>query len=109
MQQLTPRELAAILAELQRQVALEQYHEQRNHWAFLAAVITNGLNNLASVLGSVFGGKRRKPKTVEPDDFISKDLKKISQQRRKPKQQPHKWGKHVDDAKAKGLKGPWNI
>jgi len=37
MRQLTPRELAAILNELQRQKAIEQLNEQRNHWAFLAA------------------------------------------------------------------------
>ena len=46
MRQLTPRELAAILNELQRQMAIEQLGEQRNHWAFLAAVITNNISRI---------------------------------------------------------------
>lgn len=108
MRNLTPQELVAILNELQRQVAIEQYNEQRNRWAFLAAVITNGFNVLASVITGVFGGKRRKPKLVEPDDFMGKEAKKMLQQLLGQDEQEQKdWIRHVEDAKAKGLAGPW--
>jgi hypothetical protein len=67
MRQLTPRELAVVLNELQRQVAIEQLNEQRNHWAFLAAVITNGFGAITSMFS------KRKHKDVSPDDFMGKD------------------------------------
>jgi hypothetical protein len=73
MRQLTPRELAAILNELQRQMAIEQLNEQRNHWAFLAAVITNGFGAITSMFS------KRKHKTVSPDDFMGKEAKKMLQ------------------------------
>ena len=98
MRQLTPRELAVVLNELQRQVALEQYNEQRNHWAFLAAVITNGFG----VITSMFS--KRKHKAVSPDDFMGKDAKKAFQQLLGQDKQKD-WSKHIEDAKAKGLKG----
>ena len=108
MRQLTPRELAVVLNELQRQMAIEQLNEQRNHWAFLAAVITNGF----SALSSAFSSKRRKPKTVEPDDFIDKKAKKmfrvlLGQDEVGEKTSQKGWSKHIKDAKAKGLRGPW--
>ena len=101
MRQLTPRELTAILNELQRQMAIEQLNEQRNHWAFLAAVITNGFGAITSMFS------KRKPKTVSPDDFMGKEAKKMLQ-RLLGQDEPDKkdWNKHIKDAKAKGLKGP---
>lgn len=102
MRRLTPRELAAILNELQRQVALEQYNEQRNKWAFLAAVITNGFGAIASMFS------KRKHKAVGPDDFLSKDAKKMLQVllgQDEPKQKD--WSRHIEEARAKGLRGPW--
>jgi len=107
MQGLRPSELAAILLELQRQVALEQYNEQRNHWAFLAAVITNGFSRIAGMFS------KRKPKMVTPDDFIGKEAKKMLQQllvqnKPEPGARQKDWGRHVEDAKAKGLSGPWD-
>jgi len=69
-----PQELVAILNELQRQVALEQYTDQRNKWAFLAAVITNGFGVIAGMFS------KRKHKAVSPDDFMGKEAKKMLQQ-----------------------------
>jgi hypothetical protein len=109
MRQLTPRELAVILNELQRQTLIEEYNEQRNRWNFLAAVMMNGF----SALATVFGGKRRRPKLVGPDDFIDKKAKELFQQllgQDEPgqKQNQETWSKHIKDARAKGLRGPWN-
>jgi len=98
MRQLTPRELAVVLNELQRQVALEQYNEQRNKWAFLAAVITNGFGAITSMFS------KRKHKAVSPDDFMGKEAKKAFQQLLGQDKQKD-WSKHIEDAKAKGLKG----
>ena len=100
MRQLTVRELSLILDELQRQVALEQYNEQRNRWAFLAAVITNGFGAIAGMFS------KKKHKGVSPEDFMSKDAKKAFQQLLGQEQMEQKdWSKHIEDAKAKGLKG----
>lgn len=107
MRQLRPSELTAILNELHRQVAIEQYNEQRNHWAFLAAVITNGFNVLASVISGAFGGKRRKPKLAEPDDFIGKEAKKMLQRLLGQEPEQKDWSRYVEEAKTKGLAGPW--
>ena len=108
MRQLTPRELAAILNELQRQTLIEEYNEQRNRWNFLAAVMMNGF----SALATVFGGKRRRPKLVGPDDFIDKKAKKmfrelLGQDEAGEKTSQKGWSKHIKDARAKGLRGPW--
>jgi len=108
MRQLRPSELAGILFELERQVTLEQLNEQRNRWNFLASVIVNGVSILTSAIAGAVG-KRRKPKLVEPDDFMSKDAKKLFG-RLLDQEAPAKkrtWDKHVEDAKAKGLAGPW--
>ena len=112
MRALRPSELTAILPELQRQVALEQLNDQRGHWAFLAAVITNGFGAVVSAI-SGFGKRRYKHKAVEPDDFIDKKAKKMLQrllgQGPGPGPEPERkdWDKHIEDAKAKGLVGPW--
>jgi hypothetical protein len=102
MRRLTPRELAVIITELQHQVVIEKYNEQKNHWAFLAAVMTN---NFGRIIGMF---SKRRQKAVGPDDFMSKDAKKILQRLLKqdePKQAD--WNRHVEEAKAKGLAGPW--
>jgi hypothetical protein len=106
MRQLTPRELAVVLNELQRQVALEQYNDQYSHWAFLAAVITNGFGAIAGMFS------KRRPKTFSPDDFMGKEAKKmlqrlLEQDRPEPELEQKNWGRHIEDAKAKGLVGPW--
>ena len=99
MRQLTPRELAAILNELQRQMAIEQLNEQHNRWAFLAAVITNGFSRIAGMFS------KRKPKMVSPDDFMGKDAKKMLQRLLGQEPEQKDWSRHIEDAKAKGLKG----
>lgn len=102
MRQLHPSELKAILNELQRQKLLDEYTEQRNRWAFLAAVIMNGV----SILARVFSGKKKKIKEISPDDFISKDFKKIIQQVLGKQEEDNDYDKHIEDAKQKGLKVP---
>lgn len=103
MRQLYRSELVTIVNHLQKKKITDEYAEQRNKWAFLAAVIAN----CSAMVARAFGGKKgRKPKTIEPDDFISKDFKKIIRQisglhEGKP------FENHADDAKQKGLKGPW--
>jgi hypothetical protein len=99
MRQLTPQELVAILNELQRQVALEQYTDQRNKWAFLAAVITNGFGAITSMFS------KRKHKAVSPDDFMGKEAKKTFQRLLGQEPEQKDWSRHIEDAKAKGLKG----
>lgn len=86
----------AILKELQEQKIAESYSEQRNHWAFLAAVIVNSTRAL--------GRFKRKPKLVEPDDFIGKELKQAVKNIFK---QENRYDKHMEDAKAKGLRCPF--
>jgi len=99
MKLLKPSELAAILNELQRQVTIEQLNEQRNHWAFLAAVITNGFG----VITSMFS--KRKHKAVSPDDFMDKDAKKMLQRLLGQEPEQKDWSRHIEEARAKGLKG----
>ena len=100
MRQLTPRELAVVLNELQRQVALEQYNDQYSHWAFLAAVITNGFGAITSMFS------KRKHKAVSPDDFMGKEAKKAFQQLLGQDEPDKKdWNEHIKDAMAKGLRG----
>ena len=102
MRKLYPSELQAILKELQRQRLLEEYTEQKNKWAFLAAVIMNGV----SILARVFSGKKKKIKEISPDDFISKDFKKVVQKVLGKQEEDNGYKKHIDDAKQKGLKVP---
>jgi hypothetical protein len=98
MRRLRPSELCSILEELKRQKLLEQYAEQKNHWAFLAAVITNGLGGIAGMFS------KRKPKQVTSDDFIGKDLRKAVEGIFRDEEETQKL---IEDAKKKGLKGPW--
>lgn len=98
MRNLQPSELLAILKELQRQKLVEQYIEQKNHWAFLAAVITNGLNRIVGMFS------KRSPKQVKPDDFIGKELKRAVEGIFKNETEMQEL---IEDAKQKGLKGPW--
>jgi hypothetical protein len=102
MRQLYPSELEAIIKELHKQMLIDEYAEQKNKWAFLAAVIMNGV----SILARVFSGKKKKIKEISPDDFISKEFKKIVQQVI-GKQEDNDYIKHIEDAKQKGLSGPW--
>lgn len=98
MRRLRPSELSSILKELQWQKLIESYAEQKNHWAFLAAVITNGLSGIAGMFS------KRKPKQVTSDDFIGNDLKKTIEGMLKDEGETEKL---IEDAKKKGLKGPW--
>ena len=102
MRQLYPSELNAITKELQKQKLIDEYTEQKNKWAFLAAVIMNGV----SILARVFSGKKKKIKEISPDDFISKDFKKIIQQILGKQEEDNDYDKHIEDAKQKGLKVP---
>ncbi|TCS80381.1 hypothetical protein EDD72_11748 [Tepidibacillus fermentans] len=68
-----------------------------NGWAFLAAVIVNSFIAL--------GGEKD---MVEPEDFISKDFKKqVEAILKAQSQEKDDWALLIEDAKAKGLKGPW--
>jgi hypothetical protein len=102
MRQLYPSELQAILKELHRQKLIDEYTEQKNKWAFLAAVIMNGV----AVLDRTFRGKKKKIKEISPDDFISKDFKKIVQKFLGKQEEDNGYKKHIQDAKQKGLKVP---
>ena len=101
MRQLTPRELSVVLNELQRQVAIEQYNEQHNKWAFLAAVITNNISRIIDMFS------KKKSKRVEPDDFMDKDAKKMLQRLLGQEPEQKDWSRHIEEARAKGLAGPW--
>ena len=102
MRRLRPFELAAILRELQKQKLVQEYHEMRNHWAFLAAVITNGIGTLAGMFS------KNKPKQVEPDAFIGKGLKQaIDKLSGKAQQEENRWAELIQEAQSKGLRGPW--
>lgn len=103
IRQLYPGELKAILTELEKQKMAEGYTEQKNKWAFLAAVITNGFASLACS----FGGKKRKPKLVDAGDFLTKEYKKLVARIIGGQKDEKKLDKHIQDAKQKGLKGPW--
>ena len=94
--------LSAVMKELQKQKLIDEYTEQKNKWAFLAAVIMNGV----SILARVFSGKKKKIKEISPDDFISKDFKKIIQQVLGKQEEDNDYDKHIEDAKQKGLKVP---
>ena len=99
MRRLRPSELFDILDELKRQMAIEQLNEQRNYWAFLAAVITNGFGAITSMFS------KRKHKAVSPDDFMGQDAKKMLQRLLGQEPEQKDWSRHIEEAKAKGLKG----
>lgn|GEM_PF-1422574 len=104
MRELYPSELAAILVELKRQKEVQEYAEIRGKWAFLAAVITN------AAAGIVAAFSKRKPKQANPEDFINKKwikrMEKILKETQ-PSQEEDEWVSLIEEAKAKGLKGPW--
>jgi len=102
MRQLYPSEIQAILKELQRQRLQEEYFEQRNKWAFLAAVISNGFSGIARM----FSKHRGKHKAITPDDFISKEFKELAGIDKRI-EHGSDYSKNIQDAKQKGLKGPW--
>ena len=73
----------------------------RNHWAFLAAVLTNGIAALAGMFS------KGRPKQVEPDAFIGKEMKKRVDELTGKAQEEDRWAGLISEAKAKGLRGPW--
>jgi len=85
---------------LRRQKTAESYHEQRNRWALLASVITNGALAITGVL------TRRRPKMTSPDDFIAKDFRRLAESAFRESRRTN-WDSLFTDAKAKGLRGPW--
>lgn len=100
-------EIPAIIKAIERRKLAERYREMRENWAFLASVVTNGFLSLAAGMS----GKRRKPKLTSPDDFISKDFKKLMSRLFGSEAQSGKqtdWASLIEDAKAKGLRGPWS-
>ncbi len=100
-------ELVSILRELENQKMLEDISVQKNRWNFIAATIVNGFNILSSTIVRVFGGPRRKPKMVYPDDFLSDEgkalFKELSGGNSKPRKKQRDWDAHIDDARSKGL------
>ncbi len=101
MRELRPSELIAILKELERQRFLQEYSEMRNKWAFIASVITNAIATIAGMFS------KKKPKTVEPDDFLGEELKKRFKKLTGEQQEGKQWDELIEEAKEKGLKGPW--
>ncbi|MCM8901329.1 hypothetical protein KVG29_08860 [Caldicoprobacter algeriensis] len=100
IKQLRPSELEAILKELSRQKEVESVADQYNHWAFLAAMIANAA---AAICGTL---ARKKGKQYKPEDFIDKKvLSKIKTMPKETNQQD--LPSLIEEAKAKGLKGPW--
>ena len=65
-----------------------------------AEVITNGFGAITSMFS------KRKHKAVSPDDFMGKDAKKMLQQLLGQEPEQKDWGRHIEEARAKGLKGP---
>lgn len=101
IKQLRPSELYAIVEEIKKQKLLEEYKQLKNGWAFLASVITNCFIAL--------GGKKND--MVDAEDFISKEFKKQVEAILKAQSQEKKqddWASLIEDAKAKGLQGPWS-
>jgi hypothetical protein len=101
IRQLRPSELEVIIKELQKQKEIQEYVEFKGKWAFLAAVITNGFAAIASMFS------RRRPKEVKPNDFIDKKYAAKIEGYFKEAQAEDKWASLIQEAKMKGLKGPW--
>jgi len=97
IRQLLPSELHAIVQELRRQKAIKEYAEQRNQWAFLAAVISNNFIGLARALGS-----RSRDKSFTPDDFLNPEFKRFVTGQLQKQQEPD-YSRHLEDAQQKGL------
>lgn len=107
MDRLYRSEIPAITASLRKQRMADDYRDMRDHWAFLAAVITNAALGLAASMS----GKRRKPKMVTPEDFISKDFKRLMEEllgknEARPRRKTDR-ASLIEAAKEKRLKGPW--
>lgn len=102
MRALRPSELRAIIPELQRQMEMEQKGKQNVAWAMLSALSAVITNNISRVVGMF---SKRKPKVVTAADFMPKE----ETNRKGPANEggPQDWSKHIEDAKAKGLVGPW--
>ena len=66
-----------------------------------AEVITNGFGAITSMFS------KRKHKAVSPDDFMGKDAKKMLQQLLGQEPEQKDWSRHIEEAKVKGLAGPW--
>lgn len=98
IRRLLPSELHAIVQELRRQKAIKEYTEQRDRWAFLAAVITNNFIGLARVLS----GSRSRGKSFTPDDFLNPEFKRFVTGQLQKQQEPD-YSRHLEDAQQKGL------
>ena len=108
MRDLRPSELAAILTELGKQKEQETRAEladiarEQQNLAAMMAVIVNSAQGIAGMFS------KRRPKTVKPEDFLSKDFKKlIGELFEAQDAKQTDWASCVEDAKDKGLKGPW--
>lgn len=79
----------------------------RENWAFLASVVTNGFLGLAASMST----RRRKPKMVKPEDFLDKNFVRLMEEmlgkREARPQKKTDWASLIEDAKEKGLRGPW--
>lgn len=70
------------------------------------SVIVNSAQGIAGMFS------KRRPKMTKPEDFLSKDFQKVVKeifgeaQGAEPKKQSDR-ASLIQDAKAKGLKGPW--
>lgn len=107
MRRLRPSELAVILEELNRQKTIDELNDQKTRWNYITAAVINGAAVVSAQIAAL-GGKRRKPKLVEPGDLMSKDAKKLLERLIDDNTgSANKWEKHIQEAKAKRLKGPW--
>lgn len=103
MEELTPRQLTSIVKELQEQIDAERYFNFYNHWAFLAALITNQFTRIINLF------VKRKGKFIKTTDFVSKELiKKYSAMKGMAVSKIDR-DEYIREAKAKGLIGPWSV
>lgn len=67
-------------------------------------MITNGCAAIASMFS------KRRPKVVNPDDFISQDVKKqVEEMMGARSQEKTDWASLIQDAREKGLKVPREV
>lgn len=109
-------EFIPLVKALQKRKLADEYREMREHWAFLAAVTANSaLGAAASIAASMSGKRGRKPKEIKPEDFLDKKFVKMMKamldeygdENEKAQPRDRGWAPQIQDAKAKGLKGPW--
>lgn len=75
--------------------------EQQNLAALMAVIV----NSAQSITGMF---SKRRPKAVKPEDFLSKDFQRlVSEIFGEAQGAEDDWASLIDDAKEKGLKGPW--